>query len=639
MTEPVNALDATFLELEQANPSMHMHIGAAMVFEPLPGGGAPSVEQLCERLEGRLGLLPRFRQRLSSPRTGGLRWPSWEADPDFDLRRHIHREVLPAPGGLDELLDWGAEFWSRQLSRRKPLWEIVLLEGLDSGRWALVTKTHHSIADGVGAVDTVYVLLDPNPDFQPSPRPSPTEDEPSTGLLAALQNSALLAAARGLTGAMVGAVRAGVDVAINPTQIRELLDRAHGIVEHIARDQLVAAPRTSLTAPITSRRRLALVQASLEEMKAVKRELGGTVNDVALAAVTGGLLRLFEHRGETPPPDGMRAMVPVNIRVAGDEVAKGNQISTLFVRLPTGTSDPLERYRQIVEETANRKASKQALGVSTLMDLTSYAPPVVHSVLASALYSTRLFNLGVTNVPGPPFTLYAFGVPLYQIFGFVPLGSHHPMNVGILSYDGKVNITLVADPEHVPDLEVIHQGVIDALAELTAVARAERGDAPAVPTANESGEREDVSFRAITAYLDQNAVDYLVIPSTPDGDTLAAAAHPEPARAVLLRDGEEYRVALLPATEQLDVDKAGRALGAAELREASIDELRRDFAGHERRSDPPTGRPAPAPEVIDPRLVSSGQISCLTDDHRHSIVLDTEFLVRLAEPQVADICV
>jgi diacylglycerol O-acyltransferase / wax synthase len=554
------------------------------------------------------------------------------------LRRHIRREVLPAPGGLDELLDWGADFWSQQLSRRKPLWEIVLLEGLDCGRWALVTKTHHSIADGIGAVDTVYVLLDPNPHFEPSSRPSVAADEPPGGLLATLQNSALLAAARGLTGAMVGAVRAGVDVATSPAQIRELLDRAHGVAEHIARDQLVAAPRTSLTAPITPRRRLALVQASLDDMKAVKAELGGTVNDVALAAVTGGLLRLFEHRGETPPADGMRAMVPVNIRVASDDVAKGNQISSLFVRLPTGISDPLRRYRQIVEETANRKASNQALGISTLMDLTSYAPPMVHSVLASALYSTRLFNLGVTNVPGPPFTLYAFGVPLHQIFGFVPLGSHHPLNVGILSYDGKVNMTLVADPEHVTDLEVMQQGLIDALAELTTVARAETEHAPAVPAANESGEREDVSFRAMTAYLDQNAVDYFVIPATPDGDVVAAAIQPAPARAVLLRDGDEYRVALLPAAEQLDVNKAERALGADGLREARIDELRRDFAGHERHADPPTGRRAPAPEVIDPRLVTSGQISCLTDDHRHSIVLDTEFLVRLAEARVADIC-
>jgi WS/DGAT/MGAT family acyltransferase len=628
VSEPVTALDATFLELEQANTAMHMHIGAALVFPALPEGGVPTIEDVCDRLAGRLGQLPRFSQKLSEPNVGGLRWPSWETDPALDLRRHIRREALPAPGGRDELLAWGAEFWSRQLLRDRPLWELVLLEGLEDGRWALVTKTHHSIADGIGAVNTVNVLLDMGPDASASAGAAPVDIEESGRLLSMVQNSALLAAARGLTGAMASAVRAGIDVASNPSQLSGLLDRAKGVVEHIVQDQLEAAPQTSLSVPIGTTRRLALIESSLDDLKAIKRELGGTVNDVALAAITGGLVRLFEHRGEQPPEAGLRAMVPVNIRVAGDDVAQGNQISSLFVRLPVGTSDPLERYRRIVTETATRKAGKGSLGIATLMDLTALAPPVVHSVLAQALYGTRLFNLGVTNVPGPPIELYAFGVPMEQIFGFVPLGGSHPMNVGILSYNGTVRMTLVADPRHVPDLDVLHDGIIETLRELGELAADQRA---AAEPAEDAAEEENAGFRAISAYLDQNAVDYRV-----EDHPRSEAA--ELVRVVVLRDDAAYRLVVLPAAEALDLKKVRRALNEGTVREPHLDELQRDFGTFERSSATTSSIRIPAPDVIDERVLECAEVSCVTDDRRHSIVLDPGFLVSLADARVRDIC-
>ena len=164
MSEHLTALDATFLELEQADESAHMHIGAVMVFDPLPGGGVPSREALCQHLMIRLGQLPRYRQRLSEVHTGGLSWPEWEDDPAFDIGRHITHAALPAPGGHEELQEWASNFFSQRLDRRRPLWEMALVEGLADGRWALATKTHHSLVDGVGSVDVGHLMLDATPD-------------------------------------------------------------------------------------------------------------------------------------------------------------------------------------------------------------------------------------------------------------------------------------------------------------------------------------------------------------------------------------------------------------------------------------------------------------------------------------------
>jgi len=444
-------LDATFLELEEADETAHMHIGGLMVFESRDDGPGPSLDDFESHLGERLVALPRYRQRLSEPHTGGLRWPHWEDAPGFNLHDHLRRAALPAPGGEDELLTWVSDYWAQRLDRRRPLWDMVLVEGLEDGRWALCTKTHHCMVDGVGSVDVAYVLLDPEP--QPSGWAARAVVQPSPG-----------------NGGGVRSAVGRLAHTLDPRHLPELLERSRAAAAMLVRDELIAAPSSSLNQPIGTRRRIAVVRIPLEDIKAVKRELGGTVNDVVLALVSGGLRRLLLARGEEPPRRGLRAMVPVNIRSAGERLGLGNHITSLFVHLPVAEEHPVARYLATVKEAEALKAGNAALGGKTVVDLTALAPPVVHATLARSLFATRLFNVTVTNVPGPPQPLYALGCRLREVFGLVPLAADHAVGVAVLSYAGEMTFTISADHDSVPDVEVLADGIRESLAELRALA-------------------------------------------------------------------------------------------------------------------------------------------------------------------------
>lgn len=466
MAEHVSPLDATFLELEEADESAHMHIGGLLVFEPLQGHGVPALHQLARHLDVRIGALPRYRQKLSDLHTGGVSWPAWETDSGFDIDNHLHHAALPAPGGERELMAWLGDYWSYRLDRRRPLWEAVLVEGLEGGRWALVTKTHHCMVDGVGSIDVGHVLLDPSPE----PRdggglPVPPDPDDS-----AAEHSALLR----LPAALYGAARAGTDVALHPSKLREMIGRAGALAELIARDEVIRAPHTSLNAPIGVMRRFEVVRVPLDDLKLIKSRLGGTVNDVALAATAGGLRKLLESRGEEPPKRGLRAMVPVNVRQVGEQLALGNRITSLFVELPVADESALIRYAHAVDAAEKLKAGSQAVGGETLLSLTGHAPPVLHVMLAQSLFASRLFNITVTNVPGPQLPLYALGSKLVEVAGLVPLAAEHGVGVAILSYDGHVTFGLIADHDTVPDLNVLRDGIEESLDELLVLARARR---------------------------------------------------------------------------------------------------------------------------------------------------------------------
>ncbi len=486
MSEQLNALDATFLELEEADQSAHMHIGVVMIFEPRPGDrGAPSVSELARRLGQGLDELPRFRQRLSSPATGGLSWPDWREDERFHLHNHVRAAGLPRPGGEAELLEWAGEFFSERLDRTRPLWEMVVVDGLSDGRWALASKTHHCMVDGVGSVDIGHFVVDTEPDPGTASRPVP----PPPGAPEAPQPASLLGsvsgAATGLTRlpgravqvpvrvarATAGLIGGALGVARRPERGREALRRSRALADVIVQDELMAAPRTSLNVPIGAKRRLAVMRAPLDDLKAVKRSLGGTVNDVVLAVATGGIRRLLVDRGDPLPERGLRAMVPVNIRAAGEELAMGNRVTSLYVNLPVGVEDPLERYARQVEEAESLKSGTQALGTTTLLDLTRHAPPVVHSFLARSLFATRLFNVTITNVPGPQTPLYGFGSRMTEAWPLVPLAADHAVGLAALSYDGKVFFTLNADRDSVPDLDLLAGGMEKTLEELLEAAR------------------------------------------------------------------------------------------------------------------------------------------------------------------------
>lgn len=456
MSTHLTPLDATFLELEQADPGAHMHIGGVLVFDALPIGGPPLLEELLVLLDERLDALPRYRQRLSSRTTGGLRWPAWVDDDRFDLLAHVRRASLPAPGREQELLDWAADFYAHRLDRDRPLWEMVLLEGLEDGRWALATKTHHCLVDGVGSVDVATVLLDAAPDpagtvWSPPPAPA----EPSRiGQLATLP---------------LKAVRAGLGAATHPARA---LEHARGVAELLARNEVVAAPRSSLNVPIGKERRLVALDVPLSDVTAVRAAHGGTVNDIVLTMVTGGLRRLLLDRGERPPGRGLRAMVPVNVRAAAEHMGLGNHISSLFVDLPVAAPDAPARLRMVRQRSAELKAHDQARAGLDLVELAGLAPPVAHAALARALFATRLFNVTVTNVPGPQMPLFALGARLRRVIPLVPLAADHAVAVAVFSYDGTLTFCVHADRDAMVDVELITDGLRSELEELRAAAGA-----------------------------------------------------------------------------------------------------------------------------------------------------------------------
>lgn len=492
MAEHLTALDATFLELEQADESAHMHIGAIMVFEPSAAGGAPDHAEFCRLLGTRLGALPRYRQRLSQPRTGGMHWPEWQEDPGFDVRRHIGRAALPAPGGERELAEWSSAFFSQRLDRHRPLWEMTIVEGLQGGRWALASKTHHCMVDGVGSVDVGHLLLDAAADPPAAPA---AEEPPAPAREAPAARSAQSGGRRGLAGPLERLARVWEGIVPTESIAETARKSAHGLahpkeslfnareaVAMILRDEVNAAPPTSLNEPMGGLRRFEVLSLPFEQLRETKNGLGGTINDAVLTICASGARALLASRGEELPEPGLRAMVPMNIRLASERLALGNKVSSLFVDLPVAPDDLIERY----EETSRRSAALKgaggaAAGASTVIELAGLAPPVLHATIAQALYAKRLFNLTITNVPGPQATLYAHGCALREIRPLVPLAAEHALGVAIVSYDGNVCLGVVAEPDAVPDLDVMLQAMRESAAELHAAARERLGEVSSPP--------------------------------------------------------------------------------------------------------------------------------------------------------------
>jgi WS/DGAT/MGAT family acyltransferase len=481
--DQLTALDATFLELEEADECAHMHIGAVMVLEPQPSGGAPPIDRVRVEILTRLTSLPRYRQRLSEPRTGGLRWPAWEPDDRFEIDHHVSEAGLPAPAGIEQLRVWAEEYFSVRLDRSRPLWELVVIE-LADGRWALVSKTHHCLVDGVGSVDAAKVLLDSErdrgpahesiPDAEPGERSEPPEQLDAGGGLSprALAGGLIRAAGGGLeaAGSLVNTAANVVERVADPQRLTKTLRQSEAVVEVLIRDEIVPAPPASINRPIGAHRRLAVLAVPLEDLKRIRAGLGGTVNDAVLAAAAGGLRGLLIARGEDPPARGLRAMVPVNIRPAADRLALGNQISSLFVHLPVAEADPIERYRSQLEEAEGLKSGSQAIGSRGLIDLAALAPPALHSFLARSLFASRLFNLTITNVPGPQQPLYVIGSQVTEIWPLVPLAAEHAVGLAVLSYNGTVHFCLNADHDSMPDLDLLRDAIGEEVATLLTLA-------------------------------------------------------------------------------------------------------------------------------------------------------------------------
>jgi diacylglycerol O-acyltransferase len=453
----LSGLDSSFLHLERDH--VHMHVAAAMVLEGTP----PSYEELLERIGSRLHLVPRYRQRLAFVPFGQGR-PVWVDDPHFNIAFHVRHSALPAPGEELELHHLCGRVFSQALDRSRPLWELWLVEGLTGGRFALLSKTHHALVDGISGVEIATVLFDPSPTPplpggvpEWVPRPLPSE--------AQLLADALLERAT-VPGEIAHAARQALR---GPRQVAAGLAHAAAGVGALAR-VMQAAPPSPLNLRIGPHRRFSWVAADLRDFKQVKDALGGTVNDVVLAAVAGALGRFLGRRGELTDGLILRAMVPVSVRAELERGALGNHVAAMWAPLPVGIEDPLERLLMISREMAGVKRSGQAVGAQVLTELTGFAPPTIMAQAARLQTRQRMFNLVVTNVPGPQFSLYMLGRRLQGIYPMVPLAATQALGVALISYDGRLDFGLVGDFDAMPDLEELAGDLTAAIAELVEAA-------------------------------------------------------------------------------------------------------------------------------------------------------------------------
>jgi len=460
----LSPLDASFLFAEDR--TRPMHIGGVMTFAAPDGFDFEAFVALIGR---RLGLVPRWRQKVREV-PGHLGLPVWVDDPDFDLDYHVRHAALPAPGTDERLRALVGRLLGRRLDRSRPLWEIYLVEGLSDGRFAVVTKTHHAMVDGLASMDVGALLLDVTPDVRDTPPddwcPRP---EPSSLDLAA---DALREALRRPRTVLDVAARAGADV-------REVVSGVERTVETLV-SVTSGRPVHPLNAVTGAQRRYGTARTTLADHRAVRAACGGTVNDVVLAVVTGGLRRWLMTRGE-PLLDGatVRALVPVSVRTReGATAAAGNSISAYFVDLPVGEDDPVRRLAAISAAMTDHKASGRAVGATTLIRLAGLAPPTLHSlgVRLASQFSSHAYNVLVTNVPGPPRPLYARGARMIDMYPVVPLAGGQAVSVGITSYDGGLHYGLNADRDALPDVDVLAEALVEALAELRRAAITEGTD-------------------------------------------------------------------------------------------------------------------------------------------------------------------
>jgi diacylglycerol O-acyltransferase len=461
----LSATDASFLTQEDS--CAHMHIGGVLVFE----GPPPTYDEFIEHIEARLHLVPRFRQKLAFPPLQSGK-PVWVDDPRLNLEYHVRHSSLPAPGHDDQLAMLTGRLFSQQLDRSKPLWEMYLVQGLEENRFALISKTHHALVDGISGVDLATVLFDANPvpaGLTPPVRPWEPQPEPS--------DLALLA--RGVETAARVPVRLGrrlLRAAQEPRRTAEQLRSAAEGIGEVAWELLNPAPELPVNVAIGPHRRYMWVHSHLDDFKAVKDAFGGTVNDVVLAVVAGALRTWLLSRGVRPAGHAPRALVPVSMRSDEERGMLGNRLAVVRAPLPVYAHDPVERLRIVREEMAKVKQSKQVMGAETLVALNDFAPPTMLAQASRLNFSTRLFNLLVTNVPGPQFPLYVLGRELESVVPVAFLPNKHALAVANFSYNGKLSFGLLGDLDAMYDLDVVKTGLERALAELVGAARAVTGE-------------------------------------------------------------------------------------------------------------------------------------------------------------------
>jgi WS/DGAT/MGAT family acyltransferase len=463
----LSSIDASFLTNESSNA--HMHVGAVLIFE----GPPPAYNDLLEHVQSRLHLVPRFRQKLAFPPVETGR-PFWIDDPNFNLAYHVRHSALPSPGSEEQLRNITGRLFSQSLDRSKPLWELWLVQGLERNRFAIVSKTHHALVDGVAGVDIGTVLFDlkpvpdpiePDRDWVPSPPPSSAE-----------------LAARGIAEVAEAPFKFGrrlLRAASHPERTAQRVVEGGEALAEVAWNFTDPAPEIPLKTEIGSHRRFAWTRSELDDFKRIKDALGGTVNDVVLTVVSGALRSWLRSRGIKTEGLELRALVPVSIRAEDERGQLGNRIAAMRGPLPVYIEDPVKRLEVVRAAMDGLKESKQALGAEVISRLNDFAPPTLLAQASRINFSTRLFNLIVTNVPGPQIPLYVLGRELQDVFPVAFLPENHALAVAIMSYNGGMDFGLLGDYDSMEDIEMLATGLSESLADLLAAAEAAEGRAQA----------------------------------------------------------------------------------------------------------------------------------------------------------------
>lgn len=463
--EQLTGLDATFLYME--TPSLHMHVSMVVVLDPTTVPGGYSYQKFRDLVGARLMLVPVFRRRLVEV-PFRLGHPYWVDDQTFDIDYHMHRAALPSPGGAEELAQFVGDVCSRQLDRSKPLWEMHIVEGLEHGRVAMISKIHHSTIDGVSGAELLAQLFDLEAD--PAPREVPPalvsqDSVPSDLHLVTMALSARLAAPVDITRLLWRTGRSMLKV----RRVRRSSEDAKGALP-------LTTPRTSLNAAITPHRKMSFTSISLDDVKELKNALGTTVNDIILALCTGALRRYLMEQDELPE-EPLVATVPVSVHPGAAHRRGANKVGAMFVSLPCGVDDPLEQIEIIRSVTKGAKTEHNALGADVLLNWAEHATPTVFSVAARTYTRLRLADhhrpiqsLVISNVPGPDVPLYMGGAEIVAAFPLGPVMDGAGLNITVMSYRGVLNWGLLACAESVPGLPRIASAIPEALAELRTAA-------------------------------------------------------------------------------------------------------------------------------------------------------------------------
>ncbi|MGB8328825.1 MAG: wax ester/triacylglycerol synthase family O-acyltransferase [Polyangiales bacterium] len=450
----MSPMDASFLHIE--NDVNHMHIASVAIFE----GPPPPYEDVVEMIQSKLHKVPRYRQRVRFvPLAAGR--PMWVDDPHFNIQYHIRHTALPPPGGDQELRDLAGRVMAQQLDRNKPLWEIWMAEGLQRGRWAILSKTHHCMVDGVSGTDLLAVVMDSTP-TPGREQPPPWTPEPQPSGLGLVRNALFNRSVSPYE--QLRTVRAALRT---PGRLaKRVRDVAVGLgtfTSFVGKDI-----ESSLNGPIGPHRRWTWAETTLDEVKQIRAAHGGTVNDVVLAAITKGFRDLLISRGEPVDNFVVRTLVPVSVRTESERGTYNNRVSAMFAELPVGLADPVARLASIAEQMKGLKEHKQAVAAEALTSLSGFTPPMLLT-LGGRLFARapqRSVQTVTTNVPGPQRPMYAAGRRMVAAYPYVPLAGWVRIGIAIFSYAGQLTFGITGDWETTSDIEVLANGIEGGVAEL-----------------------------------------------------------------------------------------------------------------------------------------------------------------------------